>query len=718
MANEKEIQQWLEQKIHTGCLSHSVTGHELISDIVASRTDPNKLPGFTIDYLMREKCARSANYVLPLLEGLELISADKNVSSEKSDTFRPDIIAYNRQRHTFVVIEIKDDRKTEREALTELLAYEHELQNHLPLSGVFDIAYVLVSTVWSPLLQHSAAGVITWTNKQILCLEVAQHPWQLQVRLPDAWTALASVDLPDKALATLTIGVNASSARSDDALGIPSILSAGLELLIGDAERSKTHGFALLCYDERPESEFNWLITIALINPQAFFNHAEQRERFSRSTPLRSFLSTLVKQAVPSQMSPRLRHLSLSAVELIRSHYPVEEIHFSDWLSTRQQLRKATVPITVEMWGALGEFERFYHTHAGVRASAHRNNASDPFNWHHPLIALPLIDDLTQNRPLLEGALTCSECFYLGLLFGTYNLVEANISRVGKSLARRLWCFQRWLDSEILVALREINYILVASTLPYSEPPNVSLNRSEAIWEGSSMATFADWIDCEFIRSSNPIHQYLFVKGQNYAALFEPILRDSLPRQELERNTEELGFLAFEMIEACRQKLYKHEQDNRENILRRALEHTHILFGSSKSPSEWDMAHAEKFIQNLNIEELTDFLRICLLPLCDQVFNDIFLALAAPVAAAVDWEYLRKGIQDMLSRGLDYCGVILYPNGDITIGELSEEDCQCFGILDHELEILFCEWEGGYIRVYKTTWKDLKNGDFWKLLRT
>jgi len=153
-------------------------------------------------------------------------------------------------------------------------------------------------------------------------------------------------------------------------------------LIVGEAERSNTHGFAVLCYDERPDAKFHWLITVALIDPLSFFNHAQNRDRFPRTTSLlHSFLSTLTKQAAPSQMSPRLRRLSQSAVDLIGSHYPTDEIRFAEWLSTRQLLRKETVPITVEMWGALGEFARFYHSHAGVRASALQDNASDLFNW-------------------------------------------------------------------------------------------------------------------------------------------------------------------------------------------------------------------------------------------------------------------------------------------------------------------------------------------------
>ena len=713
MANEKQIQQWLEQEICGEGLSRSISGQSLINDIVASRTDPNKIPNFTIDYLMREKCALAASYILPLLEGLELISANKNVSSEKSDTFLPDIVAYNRQQHAFVVIEIKDDKQTEREALTELLAYEHEIQNYIPLSGSFDVAYVLMSTVWSPLLQHSAAGLVTWTNKQILCLEVVQdqEPWQLQVRIPNAWTALASVDLPSDALATLTIGVKAPSASVNNDFGIPPVLKAGLELIVGEAERSNTHGFAVLCYDERPDAQFHWLITVALINPLSFFNHAESRDRFLRTTLLRSFLSTLAEQATSSQMDPRLRRLSQSAVDLISSHYPTDEIRFAEWLSTRQLLRKETVPITVEMWGALGEFARFYHSHAGVRASALQNNTDNPLNWHHPLVALPLIDDLTQNRPLLQGALTCSECFRLGVLFGTYNLVEDNLSGASESSARRLWGFQQWLDAEILIALREINYIHTASCLPRSKPPPVHLG-GNSVHESLSMQPFADWMADEFIGSSYHLHQVLFKNGRYCAALFDPTLRDWLPDQELPAKTKELASIVIEMIGACRQKLHQHNQANREDILKGAAEHIQILFGSLGVPSHRDMKRAKGSIQNLNLEHLIDLFKSHVLPLCDQVFKDVFFALAPPNAAAVDWEWLRAGIKGMLDRGIDCCGVILCPNGTFGTGELPPMDCQCFGSLDHESEVFFCKWEGGYRSVHRTTWENLKNGSF------
>ena len=86
----------------------------------------------------------------------------------------------------------KKDRATARETATELLAYEHEILNHIPFASANDILMVVVSREFSPLLDHAIAGLVTWGRKRILCLRVSDltNGRRLAIHLPKAWEAI------------------------------------------------------------------------------------------------------------------------------------------------------------------------------------------------------------------------------------------------------------------------------------------------------------------------------------------------------------------------------------------------------------------------------------------------------------------------------------------------------------------------------------------------
>jgi hypothetical protein len=85
-------------------------------------------------------------------------------------------IFFNEARAQVIIVELKKSKQTERQAMTELLAYEHEVKNYFPFLSNLDLCFVLVSTEYSPLLEHSVAALTTWESKQILCLNpLCQH---------------------------------------------------------------------------------------------------------------------------------------------------------------------------------------------------------------------------------------------------------------------------------------------------------------------------------------------------------------------------------------------------------------------------------------------------------------------------------------------------------------------------------------------------------------
>ncbi len=156
-ALEDEIVAWLIELIESDQLAGVIGGGEYVREVAETFRQESVLPSFGIDQLSRRASTHAAETVLGGLEGLQIVSVNKSISLTKDEMLRPDILCFNPKTRTFVIFEVKRDKSTEREAVSELAGYEQELRNVLPLLGQHDIHFVVVSTEWNVLLTHAVA---------------------------------------------------------------------------------------------------------------------------------------------------------------------------------------------------------------------------------------------------------------------------------------------------------------------------------------------------------------------------------------------------------------------------------------------------------------------------------------------------------------------------------------------------------------------------------
>jgi len=162
-------------------------------------------PDFPIDYLTRLRILQAARSVLDELYDLTPVSSSaKSISRTKHEALYADLIYSQREGSRFIVIEIKKEHATARETITELLAYEHEILNHIPFASSHDILMIVVSPEFSPLLDHAVTGLVTWSRRRVLCLRVDN--WEntptLQIHLPSSWAAIGQTTLPSTGIQT------------------------------------------------------------------------------------------------------------------------------------------------------------------------------------------------------------------------------------------------------------------------------------------------------------------------------------------------------------------------------------------------------------------------------------------------------------------------------------------------------------------------------------
>lgn len=112
---------------------------------------------------------------IPILSELELI--DKEFQLLKNDTSRGkrpsvDIIAYNKGNYSLALIELKISDSAEREAVTELSAYNQGLQNKFRGLSSLDVIWIPISTEWRITTKSAIEFEMLWQNTLVMPLKM------------------------------------------------------------------------------------------------------------------------------------------------------------------------------------------------------------------------------------------------------------------------------------------------------------------------------------------------------------------------------------------------------------------------------------------------------------------------------------------------------------------------------------------------------------------
>lgn len=180
---EQELQEFVATLISERRLVDSIAGWDDVEAVALDRLQGSEKL-LLLDNIVLHRAAEAALMIRDRLVHLAPVSdATRSISLDRSERLFADLLYVSPETGSVVVFEIKRARATARETITELLAYEQELRNHLPFAARTDICLVVVSTDYGPLLEHSLSSLITWHGLKILCLEVNESQ-EVIVRLP------------------------------------------------------------------------------------------------------------------------------------------------------------------------------------------------------------------------------------------------------------------------------------------------------------------------------------------------------------------------------------------------------------------------------------------------------------------------------------------------------------------------------------------------------
>jgi hypothetical protein len=709
--SELQLQKKLVNLIKKNELGDAIDGREAVDNVIERRTSTDSFPTFSIDHLVRISCAEAASYALSCLYDLDILTDDLNVSLTTGQQLRPDIICLAPERESLVLFELKKSDQTGRQALTELIAYEQELKNHLPFLANYETIFVLVSSEWSTLMDHAAASAVTWSGRQLLCLEavLTKKKLRLKPRLPAAWHITGSAQFPARSLPCITWCLYDYAGKKSK-IDLDLRLITSMNLIAREGDRIGSHGFALLWQDHSSISQASYNITICGISPFSFYRQMRQRGILSEDqSHLVTSLDRVLKDWDPQGHAGSIFKVAKAAEPVISEISRPEFEGLSDWEADRVSLSVRAEPVYCEFWGLPGEFVRYFTAHPAVRkhrASLFNNGRSD---WRDPRIGITLLDSFLVQDTFQDGNVRCSDCFRLGVAIGLDLLLRKNLKGPDTPAKRALYCRFLWNFYRLATLLEEVQ-LLAGAAKNVTEPATayvLSNNLKKGV-EKNNLA-FVEWIRKEFLQGS-VVHGLFLDIGIQGTFFFDEAICQTLPHTARDEIIEPLvghfrfalsvvfGLLAQLKLERGLLDEHKRAQGSLLNAL-----------GLKKVPKKSDIS---QIVDGLSVATIAQAWRY-VLPAANLLIDSVYHDHAETAPTKPDWDWLHQGIKEMYARGEKYPAVHLLANGTIVTGPIDRSGINWMRPIDDvETDVVFCNHSKGLMVVINTTWDELKSGKY------
>lgn len=703
-ALEDEIVAWLVGLIENDQLIDAIDGCDQVRKVADTFRQESVLPSFGIDQLSRRAGAHAAEAVLDNLGLLEIVSVNKSISLTKDEMLRPDILCFNSESRTFVIFEVKRDKSTEREAVSELAGYEQELRNALPLLGQHDINFVVVSTEWNVLLTHAVASLNTWSAKNCLALKISAtaKPFGLACHLPTAWHPRGGVGLPDVAMQTIDVIFKPIEDDEDGDGDIawgqpPQTLITATHALARAGDRRGAHGFVMLWQDTSCFGQGKWAWTLCGIDPIALQDWCNGHGLAVRPSELTRYLDQQVTEA-PSLTPSSTFKIANEALPIVQGRYTTEFENAFSWEEKLSILRRRALPFYFEFWGTLGDHAREFVSHPGVRQRYLPFIDSQEVDWTHPVVAMPLLGQISGKTPFPEGLIRCSDAFMAGVSIGTYefltSVADASETESGKLRALLKWCMLDLLKVGI-----EMAEIARTSEEIDEPPPPISESRKQ---RRSSTIALAEWTMDHLIGHDHPLHRASFELGRAGAVYFSDRLEDQERVTFLNAHLDELAAALRDLVAAVTVSAMRSGGGlSQTPILHRLLDSVGV-----------DTGHEQRMHSSLasaSARGLLAAFRESQGGALDEVVMPVLHRAHPLTGIEVDWAEVKRGIQAIHDGGFLWPTVLLSQNGNFGTGRLSTDMTAWLSpIADPQQEVYFLDARASHAMAVKLTWDQLQ----------
>jgi hypothetical protein len=717
--SEQAVQDWLEALIASGKLHGSIEGSDRVDAALRDSESSEMWPSFPIDYLSRLRNLQAARSVLGSLHGLELISKNNtSISRTKGESLFTDLLYCRPETSQFIIIEVKNQKASVRETVTELLAYEHEILNHIPFAGSKDVLMTVVSREFSPLLDHALTGLITWSRRRILCLQFDDSGTEprLLLHIPKAWAAVGQDTLSASGIITASLSFDPKDGLTDQQ--IRAVCETGAALMVREAERAGGSGFAMVVHDHlsRRMTQSPYFIIAGVVNPFSFLPEAEASGFVDPSS---SVLSRYVLEGgVLGDLSISWNWLSSddnAAVEYLRGFGRPTWEGLSDWNHFRDVRRwrhdgltpdRHIMPVSIDFWGVLGDYVRDAVRHTERMKHFMRGFAQPGHDWRYPRLGVLLLDEISIKSVVEKGQWTFSAIFSFGIRLGRLCAITAQFADADEKTTRLMHAGVFWAEADIIAMLHEVAWRYVSAKEITVAPPVIPFglyDSGEKIV--SRIREFAGWFRKEFIGPDLELMHAAFITGLNSYALFDPqfIAAGSDPSMiPIRENAiaQARDWLKWTAVSATGTHF-------KAKAIAAAMK---SAFGKA-IPVDRGKNAALAAIDKLDDAVLIDKLFETIPQLVDLWHPQLSHTLGPLSTNERDWDWYEDQIRAARARGEKYPCIVLSAGGQIGIGVLPLDAVgTALKLLDPEKEVLFVNNETFAEFTMVVTWESLRAG--------
>ncbi len=707
---ESFLQEKLIEKIKNESFLESIGNILSLDDALKIDNDPNTIPDFSIDHLLKRKYSKSAKIVLETLTCYELISGEKikNISLDKKDGLFPDCLLFNYETNEVVVIENKISKQTEREAVTEVLGYSQEIRNCLPFISDFDICYIIISTEFNTLLDHSISSQILSTESKILCLKATENNQDVDfnVHLPKSWTNIGQNGLPASSFISYTLCLK---KKSDIDVSFTNIVQLAIDLINFDANQNKCSGFCIAWENGIDDfSDFDFGISIYTINPFVFLPNAiELSFEINGNSILSNYILEKVKEGGVEQTPNSLFRIADRAKLLLDKYFDAKWDRNSTWEQDLEDeyYKLQRYPVFVESFGVIGDFLRYFYYHPAVENHFFHEKELLNSSPNDPKIALQIINVITGNYLFKKGHFTVKDVFQFGRQLYLYGYACQNAIETSKQNIISNEAFLFWSTLPLIKSLKEISLrVIDAVNIKYDNVPSIKIFYRKDNVEPEyrqKLEKFIEWFSNSFLEKES-VHSKLFKIGFSYAPFFSDFFKDALSNDNIKQIREELNqftkMILSSIVNSFKEGgLYLSDFDK--SIL------NHLI------NCKIDQDPLDQLLEQVQKGEYEYSFSNEILELFNSVYGEVYHELEDIfISESVDFKFIKQTADERFKAGHKYSAVIVSSNGEIGLGEVNQ-DYRIMGELSDTDEIyLILNPASGMPFIQKKKWKEIING--------
>lgn len=350
--NEAEMQEWL-----IGALKDC----DGLADLIIN-TD--YLEDFEAKNAEEKQVLKSFNNCLSALYINEIFSDNENISLNKPDSLKPDLVMYAAESQGMVVVELKNISGPTRQAGTELDAYATELKTYIPFLSEGDLFNVIISPTWPTLLRHYIFHAIFWQQRNIICLQPIKTEEGIRLEIIKISSVLeneTSTKISAQHIAgyQLCLYDNGLYSRNPDRTRLDKHqeqMRAALSVMTTEGNRQKGHGFAFLWKDRWVQSLAPYSISIFNMAPfQSIERFLHEVDAPGELSDMQMRFLKLVQEQDPTGHGDSLSKITSTGSKFLSGFCNPMMEGFHNWDTLKEIMLDRAELIAFQGWGLFGD---------------------------------------------------------------------------------------------------------------------------------------------------------------------------------------------------------------------------------------------------------------------------------------------------------------------------------------------------------------------------